>query len=278
MRLIVVPLSSKACMVYCQKTVLPSARTRPRIDDKVAERAAKIWDDWSRSESKLKKNIVSWANIAMERISYEEWGLKTIPARTAVLRRRSSTYSKGQQIHFDNMHISAEEFEKYKLSSDALERIPVLYPSTALSSSEVIGRLSRLANRGVTHHTKYFWLSAIGAPLTLPIAILPVIPNLPGFYLLFRAWSNWKALEGGKHLSYLLKDDHLSYHTNTELDELFAQLMNDEKRNPKEVDADDKLLLDEDNIDTLVRIVGAKEMAPELHRAVRQIKRKMAQK
>lgn len=31
-----------------------------------------------------------------------------------------------------------------------------------------------------------------------------VIPNLPFFYLLYRAWSHWRALAGGKHLKFLL--------------------------------------------------------------------------
>lgn len=32
----------------------------------------------------------------------------------------------------------------------------------------------------------------------------PVIPNLPFFYLLYRAWSHWRALAGGRHLKFLL--------------------------------------------------------------------------
>ena len=35
----------------------------------------------------------------------------------------------------------------------------------------------------------------------------PVIPNLPFFYLLYRAWSHWRALAGGKHLKFLLANN-----------------------------------------------------------------------
>jgi len=35
--------------------------------------------------------------------------------------------------------------------------------------------------------------------------LVPVIPNLPFFYVLYRAWSHWKAFSGSKHLEFLLK-------------------------------------------------------------------------
>ncbi|ANB15704.1 hypothetical protein AWJ20_3343 [Sugiyamaella lignohabitans] len=283
MRLIVVPLSVKTSMVYCQKLALPAARQTPRIDDKLVARAAKTWGEWQKSDSKLKKTIISWANIALERISYEEWSLKTIPAQSSIKRKVVEANSKVNES--DPHHVTHAEFEKHELENSDLESIPVIFPSSILDRHQVTSRLQALASRGINHHTKYMWMSAIGAPLTLPVALLPVIPNLPGFYLLFRAWSNWKAVEGGKHLNYLLKNDHLSYHDDARLSQLFTQLKNHsenvaETENPDKETAQsvandsDQLLLDEEHINELVNILGAKEMAPELHRAVRQIKKK----
>jgi len=41
-------------------------------------------------------------------------------------------------------------------------------------------------------------------PISAPVALIPVIPNIPFFYLVFRAWSHWRALSGSKHIEFLL--------------------------------------------------------------------------
>lgn len=43
------------------------------------------------------------------------------------------------------------------------------------------------------------------APLTAPFAIIPIIPNFPFFYVLWRAWSHYKAWKGAEYLEDLLK-------------------------------------------------------------------------
>lgn len=44
-------------------------------------------------------------------------------------------------------------------------------------------------------------------PFTLPVAALPVLPNLPGFYVAFRAYSHWKALQGATWLSKTIGEE-----------------------------------------------------------------------
>lgn len=254
MRFILVPLSMKETMVYCQRTnLLPLASTKPRLDDRLAQRATKTWNTWTKSEKNWQRKIVSWANSAMEKISYEEWSLKTIPAKNAFLRRTSEKKE----------HVSIEEVEKHQIDT---EDIVVEYPAKMLTTSQVTERLRSLAEKGKSHHNKFFWLSAIGAPLTLPVAALPVIPNLPGFYLLFRAWSHWKALEGAKHLSFLVNGDHLRFQDNMRLNQLCDT---DKSEKGKE----DFILTDQE-IDQLSEDLEAAEMAPELHRAIKQVKKK----
>ena len=45
----------------------------------------------------------------------------------------------------------------------------------------------------------------LSAPLTAPFAIIPIIPNFPFFYVLWRAWSHYKAWKGAEYLEDLLK-------------------------------------------------------------------------
>lgn len=49
-------------------------------------------------------------------------------------------------------------------------------------------------------------------PLTLPLAILPIMPNVPGFYLMYRAWCSYQALEGAKHRAYLTQTGNGAAH------------------------------------------------------------------
>lgn len=260
MRLVVVPLSLKESMVYCQKTHLPLARAKPRIDDRMAIKANKVWSEWSKSDVKWKRSIVDWANKAMQRISYDEWSLKTIPAKSAVMRRTAN-----------DTHVTVEEIKRDQLAPKDMELISVEYAGKFVSQDAIINRLSVLTDRGLSHHKRFFWLSAIGAPLTLPVAALPVIPNIPGFYLMFRAWSHWKAFEGAKHLQYLLTDNHLSLESNAILNEVCKGL---EAIDPTSAEKD-RLILDHEHIDDLAEKLGAKEMGPELHRAVHQVKKRI---
>jgi len=48
------------------------------------------------------------------------------------------------------------------------------------------------------------------------------IPNLPFFYIAYRAWSHYRALAGGKHIVFLLQNKLLSLTPSPILDEVYA--------------------------------------------------------
>lgn len=48
------------------------------------------------------------------------------------------------------------------------------------------------------------------------------IPNLPFFYLCYRAWSHWRALSGGKHIQFLLQNNLLVLTPSPIVDEVYA--------------------------------------------------------
>jgi len=47
------------------------------------------------------------------------------------------------------------------------------------------------------------------------------IPNLPFFYLCYRAWSHWRALAGGKHIQFLLQNNLLTLVPSPIVDEVY---------------------------------------------------------
>jgi hypothetical protein len=49
------------------------------------------------------------------------------------------------------------------------------------------------------------------------------IPNLPFFYLVYRAWSHWRALAGGKHIQFLVSNNLLALTPSPVVDKVYAE-------------------------------------------------------
>jgi hypothetical protein len=48
------------------------------------------------------------------------------------------------------------------------------------------------------------------------------VPNIPGFYLVFRAWSHYRALYGARHLEFLVKQNLVEHKPSTLLDRIYT--------------------------------------------------------
>lgn len=148
--------------------------------DKAATKSANIWLKWEKKESGWQKKVTSYGNKLFQRLPYAEWGLKSIPPLSA---RRKRNEVEGK------------------------EEVGIEYPGAFIDSQEVYDALQRLGSQERQRfHTKWFWGSIVGMPISAPLALLPVVPNLPFFYLCFRAWSHWRARGGSKHLGFLLNN------------------------------------------------------------------------
>lgn len=63
---------------------------------------------------------------------------------------------------------------------------------------------------------------AHSAPLTTPFALIPVVPNFPLFYVLWRAWSHYKAYRGATYLEQLLKLGMINEKESKELTDVYG--------------------------------------------------------
>ncbi|KAK3061627.1 hypothetical protein LTS18_005773, partial [Coniosporium uncinatum] len=82
------------------------------------------------------------------------------------------------------------------------------------------------------------------------------IPNLPGFYLLFRAWSHWKALRGAQHLEFLVKNKMITHTPSAMLDELYAAgLLHPSREHIRQAETPTQQQIDEEatKIETQIR-------------------------
>ncbi|XWS18753.1 hypothetical protein CRYUN_Cryun32bG0072000 [Craigia yunnanensis] len=82
--------------------------------------------------------------------------------------------------------------------------VQITYPSS-LNARLVRRRVRQIALRGTVIHRKYFYGSVSLLPLTTAFTVLP-LPNIPFFWVLFRTYSHWQALQGSEKLLQLVSD------------------------------------------------------------------------
>jgi hypothetical protein len=106
------------------------------------------------------------------------------------------------------------------------------------------------------------------------------IPNLPFFYLVFRAWSHWRALSGSKHLQFLVENKLVTAKPSKILDELYATGRRSSNggsasisKNPSGTLEEEKMLLHKTDGKRISEALGIPELDVELDRAVWQVEK-----
>jgi len=109
------------------------------------------------------------------------------------------------------------------------------------------------------------------------------VPNLPFFYLVFRAWSHWKSLLGSKHIQFLLDKKLINIQASPILDNLYLG------QNPTSADSakllepitqsipgtEETMLLTEAQGKEMATVIEIPELYIELKRAVWQVERSL---
>ncbi|KAI9714244.1 MAG: hypothetical protein M1828_001175 [Chrysothrix sp. TS-e1954] len=148
--------------------------------------------------------------MLFRRIPFEEWGLKSVP----------SLKKKDQEAVLS----SAEKGTGEGQGTETAEKVEVMYPRLyqSLCNTPLLETIKSLAEgRRDLHRSRRNW-SLIAMPLTTPFALLPVIPNLPFFYVTFRAWSHHRALSGIQHINHLVEHSLLRPTPSPTLDSLYT--------------------------------------------------------
>ncbi|KAJ5188356.1 hypothetical protein N7491_004680 [Penicillium cf. griseofulvum] len=258
MRLFLIPISTKRVLIYGRPLRKDLAK-EVSIIDRITTKAAETWAKWEEADKGWKMHLVRWGNSVQQRIPYEEWALKSIPS-----------FKTQQRLNGDH----------------GKTKIDVLFPGNAVRLDRIQDVLRKIATERQELHRKRMMWSLIAAPITAPLGLIPVVPNIPFFYLAYRGWSHWRALNGSKHLELLLEKNILNPISLPELEQLYAKrasgtLEGTTTDTPYSEVADgieqseDRVLLKMSDAKKLAVILEAPELALEAERAIIQVREQL---
>ena len=146
MRIFLLPISTRQALIYCQTGARQS--TAPlSYADRIQNKAADTWAKWETADKGWKKTVVTYGNAGLQRIPFQEWGLKSFPPA------------------------------KPKMQAEALadnKQYDVFFPGNVMRNEDVPKTMLRLARDRKTLHWNRFIGSMIAMPLTIPFALIPV--------------------------------------------------------------------------------------------------------
>ncbi|KAI8644968.1 mitochondrial K+-H+ exchange-related-domain-containing protein [Parasitella parasitica] len=259
MRLYAIPIVKNRWAYYCHSTLPSTSRLAKAVDW-----SSKKWELLDKAEAdSWKKKLYIRGNNVMNQLDYQEWFFKSVPGK--------------------------EDIEK------PLNQVMVHHPSL-LDGSQLELELKALLKQRIPYHNKYMWYSAYWVPLSCTFVVVPLIPNIPLAYNLFRLYSHYKAWKGAQHLGSLSSYGSLDYISDGHLDVIFdkkilvsaqdvvfpPEIHEAFEKSPKKPDLvameqDIEGVLNQDNIKQLVDALQVPGLEMELNRARSQILKSIAE-
>ncbi|KAG9048150.1 hypothetical protein FS837_000660 [Tulasnella sp. UAMH 9824] len=186
------PVYYYARMPKKSKLKADGTRSKPSLLQRGTKFATKTWTEWGQAEGGWKLKVHNWGESIYERIDFEELALKAVdPALGPKLKQES-----------ESSHTVSAEVKKAVESGQTVV-VPLYHPPSALP--DPLAHLKNLLSERTPNHRKWMTIWIAVSPLTAPFAIIPIIPNIPFFFCIWRAWSHWRAYRGAKFLNELIE-------------------------------------------------------------------------
>ncbi|KAI0304441.1 mitochondrial K+-H+ exchange-related-domain-containing protein [Multifurca ochricompacta] len=268
MRIIALPLTSSvrsprlvgspSPLVYYHFQVPPkAANKRSGWVDWATGKAAGIWAQFGKaSESSWKFKIFTYGERLVDRVDFEELALKGVDP------------SMGPKLS----HPRSPSEEQTKTTF-----IPLVHPKFVGTS--LLVHLETILARRTPRHRKGFYTWMLLAPLTAPFMLIPVVPNLPFFFCVWRSWSHYRAYKASEYLQSLLHRGAIVSHSDVALDGIYATHVPSESLHDstKSISEDGReVLLSRDAVPRILEVFGLPESAAsDIYRAIEQAKARL---
>lgn len=287
-----IPITTSRSYIYCNhrpSTLSPKQLANIpfiyKFEGKIVKLASKGWTKLSESKQSINQKIVKFVQKLLDTIPYEENCLRSFPSKATMIR----------EINEESLHLVTDEkdhkvvpgqYSDLKIEKNQLKPIPLYHPQFQKPST-ILTQLYSFEEENKKKHTNHAILCAIGVPLTLPFAIVPVVPNVPGFYLAYRLYCNIKALIGIQHLDYLLENkqnteheiadestvndtSHITFRSVDGLDLLYFKYNDPKSLSNELVQEDESVIINEEIIKELVEKLGLTHLKEDLLKAYKQ--------
>lgn len=261
-KLIIIPITSKKSFVYFKHSLnmINKENVFIRNEIKISIKFAQLWSNVDKSDKPLNKKIVRLINSLLDKTHWFENSLKTIPSKLHILKL----------VAMPN-DIKKLTYNEYLSSSEnlVLKPIHIYYPDNIIPRSLLTNHLNQLIEQG-KYHKKHLWYNLAGIPFTLPLAVIPIVPNIPGFYLAYRAYSNWKAYLGSNHLQDILTNSLQQINfVNLEPYSCLFQKKTDT------VSETEEMIVDQELLNQILDKLEIHEIKMDLEKAIRQERKRL---
>ncbi|KAJ7432312.1 mitochondrial K+-H+ exchange-related-domain-containing protein [Mycena galericulata] len=183
--------SSKLPTFYTYRVIAPPPipKTRPRT----------IFTRWMPEEGlgnwTTDKVTHTWANFGA--------------AEKGTLKQRA--YQLGERL-MEQMDFEESNLRTFHVASSKRQnnsQVPLYYPPAVLSGPQSLVHLQEMVRERVFLHLggalKYILISI----LTVPLKLIPIIPNFPFYFCAWRTWSHFQAAKGATSIQALLKENRI---------------------------------------------------------------------
>ncbi|TEB24006.1 hypothetical protein FA13DRAFT_1669596, partial [Coprinellus micaceus] len=171
-------------------------------------KAAETWASFGKAQGGWKRRTYDFGERMADRMEFEELALKSIdPSLGPSLSHPASSEMESESSEGKNVRL----------------RIPLYYPKNILSGETVMSELRQYVDHRIPAHRKGFYMWLAIAPLTAPFMIIPIIPNLPFFFCIWRSWSHYRAFRSSQYLQSLLDRKIIVPESSQELDAIYTR-------------------------------------------------------
>ncbi|KAG1792949.1 mitochondrial K+-H+ exchange-related-domain-containing protein [Suillus plorans] len=185
-------------------------------------KAADLWAGFGKApEGSWKLQTYEFGERIIDRIDFEELALKGVDPSLGPSITDADVTHKANEVNLSEKQSPTEAL-----------RIPLIYPPSIYASLPPTG-VNEVSHPSIVHlrtlltsreprHRRGFWMWMAIAPLTAPFMIVPVIPNLPFFFCVWRSWSHYRAYRTSQYLSSLLDQGLITPEPSAALDQLYT--------------------------------------------------------